>query len=174
MGQTEPNSQFFADFCRLSLFLGITALQRRRFSQKTFRKPQIFAGNRRKPQIFRRNLFPEGPTIKKIRSRSKFSISIKIFDLARKFQSRLLDFPTKNRAAVGGSLENFILARNFQFRSKPRIFLIFGQKPVCPISFLIPLRSVLLRPRSSFSTERSHGEALKKWRLLFYTFQVMS
>ena len=29
--------------------------------------------------------FPEGPTIKKIWSRSKFSISIEIFDLARKF-----------------------------------------------------------------------------------------
>ena len=34
--------------------------------------------------------------------------------------------PTKNRAAVGGSLENFILDRNFQSRSKSRIFLIFG------------------------------------------------
>ena len=41
MGQTEPNSQFsFADFCRFSLFLGIIAFRRRRFSQKT-------AGNRR-------------------------------------------------------------------------------------------------------------------------------
>ena len=27
---------------------------------------------------------------------------------------------------MGGSLENFILARNFQSRSKSRIFLIFG------------------------------------------------
>ena len=35
-------------------------------------------------------------------------------------------FPHKNRAAVGGSLENFILDRNFQSRSKSRIFLIFG------------------------------------------------
>ena len=32
----------------------------------------------------------------------------------------------KKRAAVGGSLENFILDRNFQSRSKSRIFLIFG------------------------------------------------
>ena len=30
----------------------------------------------------------------------------RIFDLARKFQSRRREFPTKNRAAVGGSLEN--------------------------------------------------------------------
>ena len=70
--------------------------------------------------------FPNGPTIKKIQSRSKFSISIEIFNLDRKFQSRHLDLPTKNRAAVGGSLENSILARNFQSRSRSRIFLIFG------------------------------------------------
>ena len=66
------------------------------------------------------NMHPEGPTIKKVQSRSKFSISIEIFNLARKFQSRRLDFPIKNRAAVGGSLENLILARNFQSRSKSR------------------------------------------------------
>ena len=65
---------------------------------------------------------PEGPKIKKNWSRSKLSISIEIFDLARKFQSRRLDFPTKKRAPVGGSLENFILARNFQSRSKSRDF----------------------------------------------------
>ena len=47
---------------------------------------------------------------KKIRSPSKFSISIEMFNLAREFQSRRFEFPTKNRAAVGGSLENFILA----------------------------------------------------------------
>ena len=35
-------------------------------------------------------------------------------------------FPHKKRAAVGGSLENFILDRNFQSRSKSRVFLIFG------------------------------------------------
>ena len=58
---------------------------------------------------------PEGPTIKKIQSRSKFSISIEIFNLARKFLSRRLDFPTKNRASVGGSLEIFNLARNLEF-----------------------------------------------------------
>ena len=81
---------------------------------------------RRSASMIGERRFPEGPTIKKIQSRSKFSISIKIFDLARKFQSRRLEFPAKNRAAVGGSLENFILARNFQSRSKSRIFLIFG------------------------------------------------
>ena len=59
-------------------------------------------------------------------SRSKFSISIEIFNLARKFQSRRLDFPTNNRAAVGCALEKFTRARNFQSRSKSRIFLIFG------------------------------------------------
>ena len=69
---------------------------------------------------------PEGPTINKIQSRSKFSISIDIFNLAREFQSRHLDFHTINRAAVGGSLENVTLARNFQSRSKSRLFLIFG------------------------------------------------
>ena len=31
-------------------------------------------------------------------------------------------FPPKNRAAVGGSLENFILDQNFQSRSKSRFF----------------------------------------------------
>ena len=49
-------------------------------------------------------------------SRSKFLISLE------NSQSRCLDFPTKNRAAVGGSLETFILDRNFQSRSKSRIF----------------------------------------------------
>ena len=63
---------------------------------------------------------PKGPTIEKIQSRSKFSISIEIFNLARNFQSRRLDFPTKNRAAVGGALENFILARNFQSGSEKK------------------------------------------------------
>ena len=67
-------------------------------------------------------IYPEGPTIKKIQSRSKFSISIEIFNLARRFQSRRLDFPTKHRAAVGGTLGNFILARNVQSHSKSRIF----------------------------------------------------
>ena len=77
-------------------------------------------------------VIPEGPTIKKIQSRSKFSIPIEICNLARKFQSRGLDFPTENGAAVGGSLENFILARNFQSRSKSRIFLIFGPSGIPP------------------------------------------
>ena len=50
-GQTkEPNSQIFADFCRFSLFLGITAFRRRRSLQKTAgncRFSQKTAGNRR-------------------------------------------------------------------------------------------------------------------------------
>ena len=57
---------------------------------------------------------PRGPTIKK-------------FKLARKLQSRRLEFPTKNRATVGGSRDNCILARNFQSRSNlVFFFLIFG------------------------------------------------
>ena len=57
----------------------------------------------------------EGPTIKKVQSRSKFSVSIEIYNLARNFQSRRLDVPKTIRAAVGGSLKNFILARNLLF-----------------------------------------------------------
>ena len=67
---------------------------------------------------------------KKIDLDRNFQSRSQFFDLARKFQSRRLDFPTKNRAAVGGSLENFILDRNFQSRSKSRIFLIFGPSGV--------------------------------------------
>ena len=66
--------------------------------------------------------FPRGPNDQKIKFRSKFSISIEILNLARKFQSRRLEFPTKNKAAVGGSLENFIFVRNLQSRSKSRFF----------------------------------------------------
>ena len=69
--------------------------------------------------------------MKKIQSRLKFSIStsrfphkkraavggsLENFILARNFQSRRLDFPHKKRAAVGGSLEMFNLARKFQSR----------------------------------------------------------
>ena len=53
-----------------------------------------------------------------------------MFSLARKLQSRRLEFPTKNRAAVGGSLKNVILARNFQSRSKSRNVLMFGPSGV--------------------------------------------
>ena len=69
---------------------------------------------------------PRGPNDQKIQARLKFSVSIEMINLARKFQSRRLEFPTKNWAAAGGSLKNFSLARNFQCRSKSRIFLIFG------------------------------------------------
>ena len=70
---------------------------------------------------------PRGPSDQKI------SISLEMFNLDRNFLILLENFnldvsisPTKNRAAVGGWLENFILARNLQSRSKYRIFLIFG------------------------------------------------
>ena len=46
--------QIFADFCRFSLFLGITAFRRRRFSQTTAdfrRKPQETADFRRNPFV---------------------------------------------------------------------------------------------------------------------------
>ena len=65
--------------------------------------------------------FPEGPTIKKIKSHSKFSIPIKIFNLARKFQSQRLELPTKigprcvARSKISFSLEIFNLARNLIF-----------------------------------------------------------
>ena len=55
MGQTEPNSQFFADFrwfLQISLFLGITALRRCRFSQKTAGNRRFSQKTERKPQIF--------------------------------------------------------------------------------------------------------------------------
>ena len=69
--------------------------------------------------------FPEGPTIKKIQSRLKSAISIEIFNLARKFQSRRLDLPTKIGPWWVACSQNFILAQNFQSRSKSRIILIF-------------------------------------------------
>ena len=100
--------------------------------------------------------FPEGPTIKIIWSRSKFPISIEIFDLARKFQSRRLEFPTKNRAAVGGSLENFILARNFQSRSKSRIFLIFGPSGF-PVAKKRKAQRIRGKFRSSFREKLNRG-----------------
>ena len=53
----------------------------------------------------------------KIWSRSKISISIEIFDLARKFQSRRLEFPTKKEGRGGW------LARKFHSRSKFSISL---------------------------------------------------
>ena len=65
--------------------------------------------------------YQEGPTIKKIQSRSKFSISIESSNLARKFQSRRLDLPTKigprwvARSRIPFSLEIFNLARNLDF-----------------------------------------------------------
>ena len=66
--------------------------------------------------------FPRGPNDQKIQSRSKCSISIEIFNLARKCPSRRLDFPTKNRVRGGWlprkfhfSLDIYNLARNLDF-----------------------------------------------------------
>ena len=66
--------------------------------------------------------YPRGPNNQKnfnlaqnLHSRSKFLILLEIFNLGVSIS------PPKNRAAVGGSLENFILARNFQSRSKSRL-----------------------------------------------------
>ena len=66
--------------------------------------------------------YPEGPTIKKIQSRSKCSISIEIFNPAQNFQSRRLDFPTKKigprwvaRSKISFSLEIFNLAHSLEF-----------------------------------------------------------
>ena len=50
MGQTEPNSQFFADF---RWFLLIFAFP----GNYSISEAQIFAENRRKPQIFAENPF---------------------------------------------------------------------------------------------------------------------
>ena len=55
-------------------------------------------------------------------SRSKFLWRLGLENL----NLDISNFPQRNRAAVGGSLESYILARNFQSRSKSRIFLIFG------------------------------------------------
>ena len=44
----------------------------------------------------------EGPTIKKINSRSKFSISIENFNLARKFQSLARKFHSRSNFLVFG------------------------------------------------------------------------
>ena len=77
-------------------------------------------------KLFRIASDPRGP------NDQKNLIPIEILDLDRNFWSRskisisTSRFPHKNRAAVGGSLENFILARNFQSRSKSRIFWSLG------------------------------------------------
>ena len=60
-------------------------------------------------------------------------------------------FPTKNRAAVGGSLENFILDRNFQSRSKSRIFLIFGPSGLVTFELLLFFRGFGASRRSAAS-----------------------
>ena len=71
-------------------------------------------------------------------------ISLEIFNLDRNFWSHskisnsTSRFPHKNRAAVGGSLENFILARSFQSRSISRNVLIFGPSGSPTILGIVP------------------------------------
>ena len=58
MGQTEPNSQFFADFRWFLLIFAVPGnyiTSRAQIFAENRRKPQIFAGNHRKPQIFAGN-----------------------------------------------------------------------------------------------------------------------
>ena len=66
-------------------------------------------------------LNPEGPTIKKLWSRSKFSISIEIFDLARNFNLDVSISPQKigprwvARSKISFSIEIYNLDRNLVF-----------------------------------------------------------
>ena len=89
------------------------------------RLPHHGSGKHYRRILWRSFRVPRGPNDQKNQSRSKFSISIEIFNLARKFQSRRLEFPTK--MGRGGWL-----ARKFHSRSKLSIsleisnFLIFG------------------------------------------------
>ena len=71
------------------------------------------------------SIVPEGPTIQ------KKSISDRIFQSRSKISILTSRIAHKNGAAVGGALENFILARKIQSRSKSRFFfLIFGPSAV--------------------------------------------
>ena len=90
------------------------------WSQRRSSFPRLY--NARKSSKHTR--IPEGPAaaIKQNKSRSKFSISIEIFNLARNFQSRRLDFPQKKigprwvaRSKMSFSLEIYNLARNLEF-----------------------------------------------------------
>ena len=69
---------------------------------------------------------PRGPSDPKINLARNFQPRSNFLNPGRNFESRRLDFPHKNRVAVGGSLKNCILARNFQSRSKSRIFWSLG------------------------------------------------
>ena len=55
MGQTEPNSHFFADFRWFLLIFAFPenwSISEAQIFAENRRKPHIFAENRRKPQIF--------------------------------------------------------------------------------------------------------------------------
>ena len=64
---------------------------------------------------------PDGPTIKKFQARSKLSIPIEMFNLARNFNIDISNSPQK-KGRGGWLARNFILARNLQSRSKSRFF----------------------------------------------------
>ena len=49
-GETGPRTHIFADFCRFSL-ISARSVDQGIWESQICRKPQIFAGNRRKPQI---------------------------------------------------------------------------------------------------------------------------
>ena len=97
-------------FCDL---ISITSVPLRGFRRPSQRK--IFLSETLGPVAHNRvGPWPRGPNDQKVQSRSKFTISIEIFNLARYFESRRLDFPTKKgprwvaRSRVSISLEIWI------------------------------------------------------------------
>ena len=102
-------------------------------------------------------LYRAGAEIKKIQSRSKCSISIKIFNLDRKFQSRRLHFPTKirnNREGGTASLRSrTCVKRNAVFGARFRglsLYSLYKKGKLIPIktgldTYLIQTRTPLSR-----------------------------
>ena len=86
-----------------------------RVSQQISAESEMSRQNRATPPTQRALRSKKFNPDRNFQSRSKFLISLENFNLDLSIS------PTKTRAAVGGSLENFILARNFQSRSKSRI-----------------------------------------------------
>ena len=155
LAQKDPLQKCVGDFCRINfggfcrgfswrIFLG--TFSHKNEEKNPARKSAKKSGGPKNINPAK-NPFCQKPTLK---SCSKFSISIELFNLARKFLSRHLDFPITDRAAVGGSLANFILARNFQSRSRSRNFLIFG--PSGLVAFRTQNRSVLATQLSQIAT----------------------
>ena len=98
----------------------LRAENRKKVSKKSSRafRPGVSKKSRK---VSEKHHFAEGPTIKRIQSRSKFSISIERIQSRSKFSISTSRFPHKNRAAVGGSLEIFI-----PISLEISNFLIFG------------------------------------------------